>query len=784
MHFKPRTFPILTLIFFWLSVEAFAQKNLTLHYDKPAESWMEEALPLGNGYMGVMFFGGIAQEQLQFTEGTLWSGGPHSGDTYRFGNKEDSWKYLTQVRQLISEGSLEAANNLARKYFTGLGPKPTDGMSEWGDYGGQVTMGDLFVDIAHGKGAVSNYRRQLNISESLAEVSYRVGSAEYKREYFGNYPSGMMVYRFSSSRNSDYSIVFKSPHNKDKEYFADGMYSFQGHINDNRQAFQTSYRIQTDGAVTFSNGVLTVKNAREIVLFHTAATDYLLEYPHYRGNDYQGLIQARYAKIENSRYQDLKNEHLKDYASLFNRVSLQLQGSSAADLPTDQRQRRYFEGKSDVGLEMLYFQYGRYLMISGSRPGTMLMNLQGKWNNSVSPPWAADYHMNINQQMIYWPAEVTNLAESHEPLIRYTASLVPPGRQSAKDFFNTRGWIVNTMNNAYGYTAPGWDVPWGFFPGGAAWLAQHLWEHYEFGLDSTYLKEEAYPVMKDAALFWIDYLVPDENGYLVSSPSYSPEHGGISGGASMDHQIAWDVLNNSVKAAEIVGDQEFVRQASAIRDKILAPAIGRWGQLQEWKEDVDDSTSRHRHISHLFALHPGRQISPLKTPDLAEAARVTLEARGDDATGWSLAWKVNFWARLKDGDRAYKLYRMIMKPSGAGGSGSGSYANLLDAHPPFQLDGNMGATAGVAEMIMQSHTGDIDLLPALPAAWSSGSVNGLRARGGFTIDMQWDQLELKEVKITSKTKRRVKLVYRGTSKDISLNPNQSIALTGADFLQK
>lgn len=781
MKIQPSPISLFMLMLLWLSGKVSAQENLVLHYDKPAQSWMEEALPLGNGYMGVMFFGGIAQEQLQFTEGTLWSGGPHSGETYRYGNKENSWKYLDQVRQLIHQGNLDAANNLARKHFTGLGPQRTDGMSEWGDYGGQVTMGDLYVSIGHGETAVSDYRRQLDISRSLALVTYRVGSVKYQREYFGNYPGGMMVYKFSSSKRSDYSVTFKSPHNKDQEQFSNGMYTFRGHINDNRQAFQTSYRIQTDGQLTFINGVLTVKNASEIVLFHTAATDYRMEYPHYKGNDYQAQILARYEKIKNHRYQDLKREHLEDYTNLFNRVNLQLEGRRSDDLPTDQRQKRYFEGNSDVGLETLYFQYGRYLMISGSRPGSMLMNLQGKWNNSVSAPWAADYHMNINQQMIYWPAEVTNLAESHEPLLRYTASLVPPGRQSAKDFFNTRGWVVNTMNNAYGYTAPGWDVPWGFFPGGAAWLAQHLWEHYEFGLDSTYLKNEAYPVMKEAALFWMDYLVSDENGHLVSSPSYSPEHGGISGGASMDHQIAWDVLNNSAKAAAIVGDNAFGRQAEEIRDKILSPAIGRWGQLQEWKEDVDDSTSRHRHISHLFALHPGRQISPLKTPNLAEAARITLEARGDDATGWSLAWKVNFWARLKDGDRAYKLYRMIMKPSGAGGSGSGSYANLLDAHPPFQLDGNMGATAGVAEMLMQSHTGDIELLPALPAAWNSGSVSGLRARGGFTVDLRWDKQMLKTVNITSKTTQRIILVYKGKNKEVSLNANQSVALTGADF---
>jgi alpha-L-fucosidase 2 len=338
------------------------------------------------------------------------------------------------------------------------------------------------------------------------------------------------------------------------------------------------------------------------------------------------------------------------------------------------------------------------------------------------------------------------------------------------------------MNNAFGYTAPGWDVPWGFFPAGAAWLAQHAWEHYEFGLDSTYLKETAYPIMKEAALFWMDYLSRDENGKLVSSPSYSPEHGGISGGASMDHQIAWDVLNNSAKAALVLGDTEFAKEAQNIRDNILLPQIGSWGQLQEWKEDVDDSTSRHRHISHLFALHPGRQISPLKTPELAEAARVTLEARGDDATGWSLGWKVNFWARLKDGDRAYKLYRMIMKPSGAGGSGSGSYPNLLDAHPPFQLDGNMGATAGVAEMLLQSQTGDIEFLPALPHQWASGKVKGLRARGGYTVDMDWKNGELKTALIKSDQTKKVTLIYQGKTIQKELLSGQVLKLSAKDWL--
>jgi len=774
-----------TICLFFLTSSFFlkAQDDLVLWYDKPAQDWMKEALPLGNGYMGVMFFGGIAQEQLQFTEGSLWSGGPNSSDSYNYGNKHESWKHLQNVRELIKGGNLEEANNLAKKYFTGTSPKSTDGASEWGDYGAQQTMGDLFVSINHGDVPVENYKRQVDIAKAVANVTYSIGTVKYEREYFGNYPSGVMVYRFNSTKPSSYSIEYKTPHIKDSEVFENNRLVFNGHVNDNHQNFQTAYQVITDGKIDYQSGKVNVKNANYVTLVHTASTDYLMEYPKYKGYDYKSLVSKRFERVRGLSYDEILKEHLLDYRSLFNRVSLQIKGAKGSKLPTDLRQKAYFEGEIDLGLEELYFQYGRYLMIAGSRPGTMLMNLQGKWNNSISPPWAADYHMNINQQMIYWPAEVTNLSESHEPLLEYIKSLVPPGKQTAKDYFNTRGWVVNTMNNAYGYTAPGWDLPWGFFPGGGAWLAQHLWDHFEFGLDTAYLRETAYPVMKEAALFWIDYLIEDENGNLVSSPSYSPEHGGISGGASMDHQIAWDVLNNSSKAALILDDPAFAKQASEIRDKILPPQIGSWGQLQEWKEDVDDSTSRHRHISHLFALHPGRQISPLKTPELAKAARVTLEARGDDATGWSLGWKVNFWARLKDGDRAYKLYRMILKPSGAGGSGSGSYANLLDAHPPFQLDGNMGATAGVAEMLLQSQTGEIEILPALPSAWKSGSVKGLRARGGYLIDITWNKNKMKDIRIQAKQSGECTLSYMGKSLSVPIDAGEAVILGYKDFFK-
>ncbi|WP_276496633.1 glycoside hydrolase family 95 protein [Pontibacter litorisediminis] len=755
--------------FLLLLLPALAQdKALKLWYDKPATDWMREALPIGNGYMGVMFFGGVGEEQLQFSEGSLWSGGPNSNPKYSYGNKPEAWRYLQQVRQLIGEGKLREADRLVQQHLTGTAPAKLEGSTDWGDYGAQQTMGDLYVKLGHGEASPQNYRRELDLSNATGSVSYQVGKTKYKRLYFGNYPKGVMVYHFISSRPEKYSISYKTPHPKDEERFENGIYTFRGHVSDNGQEFETAYRIVTDGKIKYENGTVEVSEARYMQLIHTAATDYRLQYPTYKGTDYKSIVANRLDAVEKQSVDALLKVHTRDYTSLFNRVTLNLEGNKYNGVPTDVRQKNYFEGAQDRGLEMLYFQYGRYLMISASRPGTLPMHLQGKWNNSTSPPWAADYHTNINLQMLYWPAEVTNLPECHVPLLDYTEALVAPGRQSAKAFFNTRGWIVNTMNNAYGYTAPGWEVPWGFFPGGAAWLAQHLWEHYEYTQDEKYLKQQAYPVMKEAALFWVDYLTPDSSGYLVSSPSYSPEHGGISGGASMDHQIAWDVLNNCIQAANALGtDQEFAQQAQQVRDKILPPQVGRWGQLQEWKEDVDDPGNKHRHVSHLFALHPGRQISPLETPELAKAAQVSLEARGDEGTGWSLAWKINFWARLRDGDRAHELYKLVIKPAGGKSnaesftSGSGSYANLLDAHPPFQLDGNMGATAGVAEMLLQSHAKAIELLPALPANWQSGEVTGLRARGGYTVDIQWKAGKLDRVRIRADKAGACTVGYEG-----------------------
>lgn len=722
-------------------------EDLIMWYNKPATDWMTEALPLGNGYIGSMFFGGVPTEEIQFTEGSLWTGGPDSHPKYNFGNNNpDAHEFLPVLRELMAEDRFDEANELAQKELTSKiqYARPTQ---YYGEFGAQQNLGSFFITVTTDKAySISDYKRGIDLNTGHGFVQYTSDGIDYKRTYFGNYPDKVMVYRFESSEPSSYTISLSTPHYTSGFAMYGNIISKTGYLEDNNMRFHVNSRIDSDGSVHCSGDTIYVNNANYFVLYNAAATSYKNEFPHYAGNNPMQICNTIFDNIASSTYNDILNNQLSDYQELFNRVELEL-GKGNNEKPIDERLVDYSNYTQDLGLEEIYFQYGRYLMISGSRKGGMPLNLQGKWNNSTTPPWSCDYHSNINLQMLYWPAEITNLGECAIPLLEYIPTLMVPGSITARQFFNARGWTVNTINNPFGFTAVGEDMPWAFFPAGGAWLTRHLWEHYLYTQDTEFLRFKAMPAMEEAARFWVDYLTVDDNGYYVSNPSYSPEHGGISEGATMDHQIVRDLFDNYVKASEILSrESRFTDTVSRMLARIYPNKIGSWGQLQEWKEDVDEQGNRHRHVSHLFALYPDDFISPKMTPDLAQAAKVTLESRGDDGTGWSLAWKINFWARLEDGNHAHKLLRRLLYPvknDGYDYFAGGTYSNLLCAHPPFQLDGNMGATAGIAEMLLNPVTETP--LPALPDAWKDGHIKGLRTQKGNTINIYWENGIIKKV---------------------------------------
>jgi len=721
------------------SSEARGNAAMVLKYDRPANSWMTEALPIGNGRLGAMIFGGAENERVQFNENSLWTG--------------------MEVN--------------------------TDNSSALGSY---QAFGDVHL-LLPGHEKTTQYVRKLDIGRAVAEVAYRAGSVNYRREYFASHADQVVVVRLTADRPGSYTgeIELTSAHSA--PVMADGdRLTFAGHLGNGERYEAQLLAVHEGGSLQTAGGRLAFNGCTSLTICLGAGTDYLPDYHRlWKGADPHDRVSEQVSSAAHRSYQALFADHVRDYRQMFDRVSLRLGNTplSRSALPTDRRLIAYARGGNDPELNALYFQYGRYLLISSSRPGSLPANLQGLWNDSNDPPWHSDYHSNINFQMNYWPAEVTNLSDCHAPMLDLIHSELEPWRkqtQQAAEFKladgrPTRGWTVRTETNPWGGTTWNWNKP------ANAWFCQHFWEHYAFTGDKGYLRSTAYPILKETVEFWEDHLKALSDGTLVAPAGWSPEHGPVEDGVSYDQEIIWDLFTNYIEAADALGiDREYRRKVAGMRDKLLRPKVGKWGQLQEWAVDRDDPKDQHRHVSHLFGLYPGRQISPDTTPELAAAAKKSLEARGDGGTGWSRAWKISYWARLRDGDHAYLLLKNLLLPVGGVGTdysnGGGTYTNLFDAHPPFQIDGNFGATAGVAEMLLQSHTGVIDLLPALPSAWPSGTVKGLRARGGVEVDMAWVDSKLVEAVLRPKYSGNYKVRNGAAVATIKMRAGAFVRLNG------